>query len=327
VIVLLEPLTDKDEVCKLDEQTFQYYLQWSTSGHSGGPTVVAENLLKELWQRSDVAWTIVTPETKLDRTYSVMWVVNNINHLAWAIENKEKLGCEQLWAGPNLVVVPQEAQGILGHSRIDKVIVPCRWPGEVYSYLMPSISEKIIIWPVGIDTEEWQSDSVKEKQLIVVYNKRNTVLADKLRAGLCSAGEQVREITYGKYSRSEYKELLDQAKAVVWLSATESQGIALLEALAMNVPVLCWRNSVWEYYSVELQTAFRYAGATSAPYVSEQCGVFFNDAEDFFAQQYPAFCNNAAGFSPRAYLFDNNLVVGKSLNDLLGAIKKAVASG
>ncbi|MBP2655658.1 MAG: glycosyltransferase [Firmicutes bacterium] len=313
MIVLLEPLADGDKAGKIDERIFQYYLRWSTSGHSGGPTVVAENLLKELRQRDDVAWMLVTPVTKLDRIYSVIWVVNDINHLVWAIENKEKLGCKQLWAGPNLVVVPQELQGIIGHSKVDKVIVPCRWPGEVYSLLMPSIREKIVIWPVGIDTDEWRPDVTKEKQLIVVYNKGNTALTEALKNGLGSAGEQVHEITYGKYSRSEYKALLDQAKAVVWLSATESQGIALLEAMAMNVPVLCWRNTVWNYYSVELRTVFSYDRATPAPYFSEQCGMFFNDAQDFFERQYPAFADKTTCFSPRRYLYDNNLVVGKSL--------------
>ncbi len=321
MILLLEPLTAVDQVCTIDEQTFQYYLHWSTSKHTGGPTVVAENLLKELRLRNDLAWTLVTPETKFERNYSVMWVVNGLLDLVWAIQNKEILGISQLWAGPNLVVVPQEAQGTIGHSQIDKVVVPCRWVAEVYSALMPSISNKIVIWPVGIDVEAWTPDPAKEKRHIVVYDKRNTGLADELTTGLCSSGELVSRVTYGKYSRSHYKELLDHAKAIIWLSATESQGIALLEALAMNVPALCLKNSTWNYHSAELQTDYQYEGATAAPYFSDQCGLLFSNAQDFLQQQYPVFCKMRNYFTPRKYLFANNLIVGKSLSSLIEGIK------
>jgi len=313
LIVLMEPLADGKAEYQVDDKTFRLYLQWSTRGLSGGPVVVAENLLQELKSRTDIAWSLVTPESNFERKYSVMWVVNNLKDLVWASENKARLGCQYLWAGPNLVVVPQEGQEIIGHRQIDRVVVPCQWVGEVYSYLMPTIKEKLMVWPVGIDAEFWRPNTTSEKQLIVVYDKGNPELAEKIDSGLCSFGEKTVKITYGNYRKNEYKDLLEQAKAMVWLSATESQGIALMEALAMNIPVLCLKNNVWNYQSFELQTGFRYDGATSAPYFNEQCGMFFEDGQDFFQKQYPAFSRNIASFTPRAYLYENNLVIGKSL--------------
>lgn len=310
MIVLLAPAAKDAAAHSVDEETFQYYLQYSSAGHTGGPTVVAKNLLSELRMRGDVAWTLLTPQTRLDANYSAMWVVNGLNDLFWAIKHKESLGVGQLWAGPNLVVVPQEGRGLIGHPLIDKIIVPCEWPGKVYAQLMPSIAAKIVIWPVGIDTGYWSADECREKDLILIYDKGQTSLADELAAGLCTAQENVRRITYGKYERKEYKALLNRSKMLVWLSASESQGIALLEALSMNVPGLCWKNSVWQYFSPELNIVFEYDGATSAPYFSNECGAFFKDAQDFF-RQFPAFCRTQ--FSPRKYLFANNLAIGKTI--------------
>lgn len=322
MIVLLGLSDGKDVKDDIDEQTFQTYLEWSTSGQTGGPTVVATNLLQELRLHKEVLWTLVTPVARLDSRYTVMWVVNGLEDLYWAIQYKTELGVQELWAGPNLIVIPQEGQGIIGHPLIDKIIVPCRWPGEVYAQLMPSICYKIVIWAVGIDADYWSPMQATERNRIIIYDKGNTALADELSAGLASAGETVSRITYGKYDRDEYKTLLQQAKAIVWLSPTESQGIALLEALSMDVPALCWRNVLWKYYSSELQGMVEYDGATSAPYFNNQCGLFFENVTDFFACRYPEFNKNRNSFSPRRYLFENNLVIGKSLAGVIGELKR-----
>jgi hypothetical protein len=45
-------------------------------------------------------------------------------------------------------------------------------------------------------------------------------------------------LQYGKYSVDEYKELLDRSAYSIFISRSESQGIALAEAWSMNVPTL-----------------------------------------------------------------------------------------
>jgi len=314
LILLIEPNRVDP---KIGDSDFQKCIDWSKQGLSGGPSIVAENLLKELRQRQDLAWTVVTPETSFDKPYSILWVVNNLSHLSWAIEHRTVLGVKELWAGPNLIVVPHEAEGIIGHPAIDKVIVPCSWVADKYATLMPDLKNKLELWPVGIDTNDWQPDCTTRRDQIVIYDKFNTAMANDIQNGLLLLGEKITRVTYANYQHSAYKELLNSAKLLIWLSSFESQGIALLEALAMNVPTLCLGNTVWHYISPYLQQEFVYHGSTSAPYFSKQCGLFFDNTEDFFTRQYSSFCRQLNDFTPRAYLFDNYLTVGQSLQRLL----------
>jgi len=281
----------------------------------GGPKVVAENLLKELEMRQNVQWDICFQEIPKNDSINIMWVVNNVDDLRWAIKNKEKVGAKKLWAGPNLVVVPQESAGILNSDEINKIIVPCEWVKELYERESPDLVGKIQVWPVGIDTDFWSPLNMEKKEdnNILVYNKNQDDLFKKLLPILKSHGE-VRVIKYGEYTSGEYKHALNNAAFMVWLSKSESQGLALLEAFSMNVPVLVKDSDQWEYYSQELKREFIYHTASNCPYFSSRCGLKFESIEEFenkliaFKQKMKKF-----EFRPRDYLFDANLVVGKTL--------------
>lgn len=91
---------------------------------TGGPTIVVKNLLKELEMRHNVYWDICFKDIPKNISMDIMGVVNNTDDLQWAINNKDKIGAKELWAGSNLVVVPQESEGILNSDEINKIIVP-----------------------------------------------------------------------------------------------------------------------------------------------------------------------------------------------------------
>ncbi len=213
---------------------------------AGGPRVVAENLLKELDMRRDIHWDLSFREIPRDKKISIVWVVNDGDDLHWAIANKEKIGAKELWAGPNLVVVPQESGGILNSPRIDGVIVPCEWVKEVYERESSDLAGKIQVWPVGIDTEFWYPSKMQNKESgnILVYNKGQDDLCMKLMPVLKRHG-RVNVIKYDEYTPRKYKQALDDAAFMIWLSKAESQGLALLEASSMNVPVLVWDSGQW----------------------------------------------------------------------------------
>lgn len=251
-----------------------------------------------------------------------MWVVNDVNDLRWAIANKGKIGTKELWAGPNLVVVPQEAKGVLTSKEIDKIIVPCEWVREVYERESHGLIGKINIWSVGVDTEFWSpSDPIiknkeKENTNILVYNKKHDEICDKIIPILNHYGK-VKTIKYGEYNVNEYKQALNDTTFMVWLSSSESQGLALLEALSMNVPVLAWDSGNWTYYSMELKKEFVCHTSSSSPYFSSQCGLKFKSVGEFESKLIEFIYKvNKLEFKPRNYLFDNNLVIGGTLKNL-----------
>ena len=127
----------------------------------------------------------------------------------------------------------------------------------------------------------------------------------------------VDEIRYGNYTPGEYRRALNKSTFMVWLSQSESQGLALLEALSMDVPVLAWDPQKWSYYSRQLGRNFTYS-ASSSPYFSSKCGMKFLSIEDF-EDKLNEFLDSQSSFTPRKFIIDENLIVGKTL-DAFGLI-------
>jgi len=280
-----------------------------------GPKVVAENLLKELEMRRDIHSDLCFWEIPKNKSIDIIWVVNNVDDLRWAIAKKEEAGVRELWAGPNLVVVPQESGGILNSPTIDRVIVPCEWVKEVYERESSDLTGKIQRWLMGIDTEFWYPSKMKNKENgnILVYNKGQDDLCMKLMPVLKRHG-RVNVIKYGEYTPREYRQALDDATFMIWLSRSESQGLALLEALSMNVPVLAWDPGQWKYYSQELEKEFIFGNASSCPYFSSQCGLKFKSREEFESKLVEFMHKmKKMQFAPRNYVFEANLVIGKTI--------------
>lgn len=288
---------------------------------NNGPAVVACNLTKELSRRRDLCWDYCFQDYPCNESVDIMWVVNDRGDLRWAIENKERAGVRELWAGPNLVTVPLEEEGIITHGKIDKIIQPCAWTKNLYDYLVPGLGQKIAVWPAGTDLDFWTSDENNLKKSFLIYNKGHDLLAESIKAWFREQRINYDVVTYGSYSIKEYKFKLNKSLGMIWLSKTESQGLALLEAMAMGVPALCLHNTLWTYTSPELNRQFAFNAASSAPYFSEQCGMFFNGLGHFCHTAFYDFRDQLPRYKPREFLTSNNLTVGTSLNHIFGSDK------
>ena len=283
----------------------------------GGPGAVFRSLLQQM-QLADppLHWALCLrdfPKT----TCEVAWVVNDTEDLKWAVENRSRLRARQLWAGPNIVVVPQEAGGILTRSEIDRVIVPTKWVEDVYSNEHPPLARRISIWPAAIDTDYWSPQDIPKLNWLL-YNKYQDSLAAAIAKALETANEKFIQINYGQYPHAKYREVLKTAKGLIWLSGSESEGIALLEALSMNVPALIWDVGSWKYQSPELKRAFA-APATSAPYFSEECGVKFT-AQPEFESAFKRFSANLSSFRPRDYILRSGLDLRTNKKQIISLI-------
>ena len=161
--------------------------------------------------------------------------------------------------------------------------------------------------------DDGSMEKSKESRNLLVYNKRQDDLCLKLLAVLKKYGE-VNVVKYGEYTSKEYRQTLNDAAFMVWLSQSESQGLALLEALSMNVPVLAWDPGQWKYYSQELEKEFIYGNASSCPYFSSQCGLKFESSEEFESKLIEFMHKmKKLQFVPRNYVFEANLVIGKTI--------------
>lgn len=104
---------------------------------------------------------------------------------------------------------------------------------------------------------------------------------------------------YGDHTREEYKKELDRSSIAVFLSSFETQGIALAEAWAMDVPTLVWNprsEASWRGRS--------FVAKSSAPYLTAATGMDWITI-DQLAQTLRDALAKRASFSPREWVLAN----------------------
>lgn len=183
------------------------------------------------------------------------------------------------------------------------------------------------LWPAGIDTEKWAPRAGSSGKMalneVLIYDKTprgngsfDLQLVKPIKEFLRSNGHAYAEVIYGKYSTEEYQTKLSRAKAMIFLSAHESQGLACQECLSSNVPVLAWDQGLW-LDPVRHKFGRPFVPATSVPYFDERCGARFRDAEEFVSQ-FPAFLENVHSgiYRPREYILEN-LTIEESTRRML----------
>lgn len=220
---------------------------------------------------------------------------------------------------------PAELPELCSEYNIKKFLVHSNWILEFVKSAGIYNDQIFDLWPAGIDTDVWRPAAcAKAKEIdVLLYNKAywdtantNRELVQPIRNFLHRNNYSFSEITYGKYSIEDYKSQLRRAKAMIFLSAHESQGLAYQECLSSNVPVIAWDQGYWldpVRYKYKRPTV----RATSVPYFDERCGVKFTDINDFVTKFQPFFENCLMNnFKPRDFVLEN-LSIEKSTDQML----------
>ena len=180
------------------------------------------------------------------------------------------------------------------------------WPGLV------------TVWPVGIDTVRWRpAPSVPKDIDVLIYDKIfrdrariEQAVIDPLKAELKRRGLVVAQLRYGSYFERQFFALTRRVKSMIYLSRHETQGIALQQTLASDVPVFAW-DPGGEWQSLEyLLRGVRFSPVTSVPYWDDRCGVKFSAPQDLLSAFDRFWTGVQAGqFAPRRMIEDTRLTL------------------
>lgn len=173
------------------------------------------------------------------------------------------------------------------------------------------------VWPVGIDTTRFAPDPSIQKDTVLVYVKQRTEAEVRQVTQLLKDRDiPYTLMRYGTYAEAEYLRTLERARAIIWIGRSESQGIALQEALAMDVPALVWdipsfgswHGAGKERFTVE---ELSFTEATAVPYFSPACGLRFTRTEELEAI-FNTFMQALQSFSPRSYITEHLSLSGQA---------------
>ncbi|MCK9273392.1 hypothetical protein M0P65_07690 [Candidatus Gracilibacteria bacterium] len=244
---------------------------------------------------------------------STVWVIKDYRTLKLAIELKKMGVIKKLLAGPIISVLPEDHNSILLNKNIDKIIFPSQWPKDFFVYKYPFLKNKIETCPAGVDSNIYKP---QEKEFdFLIYNKNKEEISEKIIEILEKKNLTYKKIEYGKFKPGKYYNLLNKTKFLIYLSNSESQGIALNEAWAANVPTFVLKNTKWQYQGNTWQD-----DKISAPYLTEETGGFF-EVENM-ENDLNTFLNKEKTFKPREYSLNHfsDKIVTQKIIDIITAI-------
>ncbi len=251
-----------------------------------GPDAVADSLIRGLTQL-DVEFE-VNPK-KPTRT---VVVISGVAALQDMIRAKQSGTIGSLIAGPCIVTSPLEHNKILASPEIDRIVVPSEWVRNFYAHQIPNIADKIRVWPAGVSTSEPSSKSGP----IIIYDKNfSTESLSEAFAAISSLSLESRTFTYGTFKKDEYLKALRSAPLMIYLSRSESQGIALQEAWTRDVPTLIPYSGTWKSLGHEWKDDM-----INAPYLTDATGSFYKN-KDELSQLIQTITKGSSPFAPKAY--------------------------
>lgn len=261
----------------------------------GGHYAVTRSLIEGL-QKINAPFNY-NPNREKDIFENVL-VLAGVERLKHAIQLKKAGKLLTLAAGPNVVEDVRSENQLAADPAIDRYIVPSRWVEDLVINDCEKLKDRVRVWYAGIDTEYWKPViEVNLRQQVLIYWKTEPEeFYQKVVAVLEQRQIPHTTIRYGNYTQPEYKTLLGKSRLAIFISRSESQGIALAEAWSMDVPSYVFDPGEFFF------TGRMIHNVSASPYLVREAGKTWNSIHEL--EQLLDDKNSLAAFSPRKYALE-----------------------
>ena len=156
------------------------------------------------------------------------------------------------------------------------------------------ISESAIVLPSGVISELDLNKNLdlksRNSKCLIYYKKRPVEELNDIISFLKSQNYEFEIFEYGKYDNNKLKEAAKENCFAIIISSTESQGFAIQELMAVNIPLLVWDKTINNFENYQLS-------GTSVPVWDERCGVVVYNLDEL-KNIFNSFINNLSSYKP-----------------------------
>jgi hypothetical protein len=290
------------------------------SRRTSGPKKVVDNLIKGL-NKIGYPYVINAGMSACTR----LWIHDDITALQSLATLDKNI---KVIVGPNLFVMPRNIYPTIDLSRV-VYLAPSDWAGQMWKDFGFDRCP-LDVWPTGIDTKAHIphiSSPMAKKSVLIYFKQRLPEELEMVHNILDRKKIPYRTIIYGHYRHKDYVKILESTRYIVWVGRQESQGIALEEALAMNIPILVWDVSrVGHWLASKREMAYftepenDYTNTTTAPYFDQTCGIKVRNVQEV-EKAIDRMESSWQTYRPREFIL-RNLSLEKQARDFVNLYEK-----
>lgn len=270
---------------------------------TSGPGKVYTNLVKGL---SKIGYPyVINHDLKAAKR---MWIHDDVSAL-YSLNYSKSFKV----IGPNLFVLPTDVSAAINFAGA-LYLHPSDWARQIWGY-MEFKSCPIEVWPVGIDTDRFYPSihGVSNHHILIYHKQRDIDELHQIMDVLDELHLPYTLMRYGEYEEHTYLDALKNASFLIWHGRHESQGIALQEALASNVPILvCDVERLSQARDgYKFPAVLDNVPVTAAPYFDDSCGLKITKLSEL-KLSIVYMLDNLAVFAPREYILKNLSLEGQA---------------
>ena len=258
----------------------------------GGPRSVLESLVVGAKQSG---WK-VRLNPRINRNAAIVINLSRVDKIRTLSLKLEKGRIQNLILGPNIDLKSEPNNLIIKRSKYDLTLVPSEWTRNIFQKWESSSHLKMEIWAAGVDAKFWQPKKKQIKKSILIYSKGEVEneFINYIKENY-QLNHRIELMFYGSHSRRDYLRELDRASVLIWLGTTETQGMALCESWAMDVPSIVLSRPVRKILNSHWPSS-------SAPYLTKSTGRFFSTTHELKSSIDEALHGK---FHPRQWVIEN----------------------
>jgi hypothetical protein len=265
--------------------------------------------IRQMLKNNNIEYTSHNDLSEIDESYTVAYC-NNRCFPPEMFPN----GCKVIF-GPQFFIFPNDFNHPIHKYTYDPNFffynTLCDWCENICKSFAPNLTLKYIKCPFGLDIDNITIVPKQRSKIMIYFKGRHPSLFEHVHKLAIEKGIHCTLVIYNNYKEIDFKNALQETKFVIWIGTHESQGFALQETLASNVPILLWdvKSMYEEWNNGWCYAPYKSSGfslsATSASIWSDECGIKIYDASEL-ESAYNEMNARLDSFTPRKYIEEKN---------------------
>lgn len=275
---------------------------WFQTNHTpfGGPALVLAGTILGLYKYA------------AESGLSIILLLNEQGDVNWALTLTEESESNEYkmapWIGP-ACFNRADACATPGMSEtwrhVKRALFPSTWFAEFVSLGLPYTAgledHKYAVWPSGVDTDYFtpSTSANKTQDYFIYYKSQRTKDLHAVQTYLFQHWFGIRGyvMTYYNYDAEMLRAAAQASKFCIILDDTETQGLAALEIMACDCPLLVLDTTTCKEGSAE------YGEATSVVNMDGRCGI--KSRLQDIATEFPRFIAGLSEYTPRLFVMED----------------------